>query len=114
MMTPTDYMLAWSIYLLAAGVLLLATWRLSRPLWSWLRDPLLVALAVIVLTPAAADGEGGHLAPSVFVVGYELLTAPEGGMGPLLGVRLLLFTIFAVLGVWSLRLLWHFLVSGRR
>ena len=72
-----------------------------------------VSLAMIVLTPAAMDGAGGHLAPSLFIVGYELATAPDGGMGPLLGVRLLLFTIFAVLGVWALRLLWNRLVGNR-
>ena len=35
------------------------------------------------------------------IVGFELLTAEDGGLGPLLGVRLLLILIFAVLGAVS-------------
>jgi len=113
MMTPEDYLLAWSLYLGACAVLLIATWRLTRPFWGWLRDLLRVVVAVLLLTPASVDLEGGHLAPSMFVVAFELLTAPEGGTGPVLAVRLLLFAIFGVIGAWALRLLGWWLL-GRR
>jgi hypothetical protein len=114
MLTATDYFMAWSVYLLSAGIVLLALWRLSRPLWGWLRDLLRVVCAVVLLMPAAVDEGGAHLAPAVFVAGFELLAAPDGGMGPLVGVRLLLVAMLAVLAAWVLRLLWFWLVSGRR
>jgi hypothetical protein len=114
MLTSTDYLMAWSVYLFAALAFQLAFWRWTRGLWSWVRDLLRVALAVLVFTPAAVDGASGHYAPAVYVVAYELLTAPEGGMGALIGVRLLLVLIFAVIAVLVLRLAWHWLVASRR
>ncbi len=69
--------------------------------------------AVLLLTPASVDGDPAHLAPTMVIVCFELLTAEDGGLGPLLGVRLLLILIFAVLGVWLLRLLWFWLVGSR-
>lgn len=113
MLSATDYVMAWSIYLLGAGALLIAAWRLSRGLWRWIREPLRVALAIVVLMPAAVDEAAEHLAPAVFVIGFELLSAPEGGMGALLGVRMLLVVIFAVIAVTLVRLLWIWLVAGR-
>ena len=105
--------MAWSIYLLASAALLFVVWRVTRPVWGWLRDALRVVLAVVVLTPAAVDGTQEHLAPALFIVAYEFLTAPDGGLGPLVGVRVLLIAGFAVLGAWLLRFLWNRLVVGR-
>jgi hypothetical protein len=113
-LTSADYIMAWSIYLLSAVVLMLWVWRLTRRFWGWLRDLLRVALAVTMLLPAAASDSSEHLAPAVFVAAFELLSAPEGGLGPLLGVRLLLVMMFSVLGVWMVRLLWYWLIDGRR
>lgn len=113
MLSVTDYVMAWSIYLLGASALLITAWRLSRGLWTWVRDPLRVAIAITVLMPAAVDDKGEWLAPALFVIAFELLSVPAGGMGPLLGVRMLLTVIFAVLAVGVLRLLWHWLVAGR-
>lgn len=114
MLTSTDYLMAWSVYLFSALAFQLAFWRWTRGLWSWVRDVLRVALAVLVFTPAAVDGASGHYAPAAYVVAYELLTAPEGGLGALIGVRLLLVLIFAVIAVLVLRLAWHWLVASRR
>lgn len=114
MLTATDYLMAWSVYLFAGLAFQLAFWRWTRPLWFWVRDLLRVALAVLVFTPAAVDGASGHFAPASYVVAYELLTAPDGGMGALIGVRLLLVLIFSVVAVLVLRLGWHWLVASRR
>ena len=114
MLTETDYLMAWSVYLLAAVVLMLTVWRLSRPWWGWLRDLLRLATAVVLLLPAAVDDSGTHLAPAVFLAAFEFLSSADGGAGPLLGVRLLLITLFAVSGAWILRLLWFWLVASRR
>jgi hypothetical protein len=85
----------------------------SRGLWRWIREPLRIAFAIMVLMPAPVEGTGEHLAPALFVIGFELLSAPEGGAGALLGVRMLLVVIFAVIAVTVLRLLWIWLVAGR-
>lgn len=113
MLSNSDYLMAWSIYLLSATVLLITGWRLTSWMWCWAKDALRVVSAVLLLTPASVDGDPAHLAPALVIVGFELLTAEDGGLGPLLGVRLLLILIFAVLGVWLLRLLWFWLVGSR-
>jgi hypothetical protein len=114
MLSNIDYLMAWSIYLLGAAALLITVWRLTSWMWGWVKDPLRVMSAVLLLTPASVDGDPAHLAPNLIIVGFELLTAENGGLGPLLGVRLLLILIFAVLAVWLLRLLWYWLVGGRQ
>jgi hypothetical protein len=113
-MNATDYALAWSLYLLACAVLLFTVWGLSARFWSWIKDPLRAVTAVLLLTPGSVDADGNFLAPAIFIVAFELLTAEEGGIGPLLGVRLLLFAIIAVLVAWLLRALWYWLVASRR
>lgn len=113
-MNATDYALAWSLYLLACAVVLFTVWGLSARFWSWIKDPLRAVTAVLLLTPGSVDADGNFLAPAIFIVAFELLTAEEGGIGPLLGVRLLLFVIIAVLVAWLLRALWYWLVASRR
>ncbi len=114
MQTASDYIMAWSIYLLSSVAVMVVFWRVSSRIWAWLRDALRVILAVVVLTPASVDGTQEHLAPAAIVVLYEFLTAPDGGLGPLVGVRMLLVAGFSVLAAWLLRFLWNRLVVGRR
>jgi len=114
MQTTTDYIMAWSIYLLSAVAVMVVFWRLTAGAWDWLRDALRVILAVVMITPASVDGTQEHLAPAVFVVVYELLTSADGGLGPLVGVRMLLVAGFSVIAAWLLRFLWNRLVVSRR
>lgn len=114
MMNASDYALAWSLYLLACAVVLFTVWGLSARFWSWIKDPLRAVAVVLLLTPGSVDAEGNFLAPAIFIVAFELLTVEDGGIGPLLGVRLLLFVIGAVLAAWVLRALWYWLVASRR
>jgi len=114
MLSFSDYLLAWSLYALASGVLIIAVWRITARFWSWVKDPLRALSAVLLLTPAAVDADGRFHAPAIFVAAFELLTAEGGGIGPLIGVRLLLFSIVAVIGAWLLRLLWYWLVGSRQ
>lgn len=114
MLTSTDYLMAWSIYLLSAAALLLTAWRITRPFWIWLRDPLRIVSAVLLLMPAEVDPEKGYYAPAVFVVAFELLSVQGGGTGALIGVRLLLVSLAAILAVWILRLLWYWLLGSRK
>jgi len=113
-MNASDYALAWSLYLLACAVVLFTVWGLSARFWSWIKDPLRAVAVVLLLTPGSVDAEGNFLAPAIFIVAFELLTVEDGGIGPLLGVRLLLFVIGAVLAAWVLRALWYWLVASRR
>ena len=110
----SDYSMAWSIYLLSALSVLFVFWRLTAGAWTWLRDALRVIVAVLVFTPASVDGTQATLAPAAIVAGYEFLTAADGGLGPLLGVRMLLIAGFGVAAAWLLRFLWNRLVAGRR
>ena len=110
----SDYIMAWSIYLLSAVAILVVFWRATSGVWTWLRDALRVILAVVVLTPASVDGTQENLAPAAIVAGYEFLTAQDGGLGPLLGVRMMLISAFGVVAAWLLRFLWNRLVVGRR
>lgn len=110
----SDYSMAWSIYLLSALAVLFVLWRLTAGAWAWLRDALRVIVAVLVFTPASVDGTQETLAPAAIVAGYEFLTAADGGLGPLLGVRMLLIAGFGVAAAWLLRFLWNRLVAGRR
>ncbi len=114
MLNSADYLLAWALYLPSAAILLFTAWRLSSRFWTLVKDPLRVTTAVLLLMPASVDTEHGMLAPALFIVTFELLTVEDGGAGPLLGVRMLLIVMFAVLGVWVLRLLWFWLVASRR
>ena len=112
-MTSTDYLMAWSIYLLSAAALLLTAWRITRPFWIWLKDPLRILSAVLLLMPTEVDPEKGYYAPAAFVVAFELLSVQGGGTAALIGVRLLLVSLAAILAVWILRLLWYWLLGSR-
>lgn len=78
-----DYLLAWIAYGVAALGCLLVWFRLTRPLWRWLREPLRLVMAVLLLTPTLVDAERGLYAPAVaigaldlaFKVGNSALTA---------------------------------------
>ena len=114
MLTSTDYLMAWSIYLLSAAALLLTAWRITRPFWIWLKDPLRIVSAVLLLMPTEVDPAKGYYAPAAFVVAFELLSVQGGGTAALIGVRLLLVSLAAILAVWILRLLWYWLLGSRK
>ncbi|MDZ3993446.1 hypothetical protein PspTeo4_25736 [Pseudomonas sp. Teo4] len=54
-MTENDYTLAWGLYALAALGCLLVGFKLTGWMWRWLREPLRVILAVLLLTPTIVD-----------------------------------------------------------
>ena len=114
MPTGTDYLLAWCVYLLSAVALLFVVWRLTRRFWFWLRDPLRVLAAVILITPSPMDQGLEHLAPALFVIAFELLGKPDGGIGTVVAIRLLLIALVALLGIGIVGFLWYWLVEMRR
>ncbi|MBA1201461.1 MFS transporter [Pseudomonas capeferrum] len=72
-MTENDYLLAWGLYALAALGCLLVGFRLTRWMWRWLREPLRVVLAVLLLTPTIIDPLKESFAPAVAVIALDLM-----------------------------------------
>lgn len=67
-----DYLLAWIAYAVAALGGLLVWFRLTRPLWRWLREPLRLIMAVLLLTPTLVDAERALYAPALAISALDL------------------------------------------
>ncbi|KJH81490.1 MFS transporter [Pseudomonas sp. KSR10] len=68
-----DYLLAWTAYGVAALGALLVWFRVTRPLWRWLREPLRLIAAVLLLTPTIVDPTRELFAPAVAITALDLL-----------------------------------------
>ena len=68
-----EYLLAWSAYGIAALGCLLVWLRITRPLWRWLREPLRLIMAVLLLTPTIVDPAKDLFAPAVAITALDLL-----------------------------------------
>lgn len=67
-----EYLLAWSVYGIAALGSLLVWFRITRPLWRWLREPLRLIMAVLLLTPTIVDPARELFAPAVAITALDL------------------------------------------
>ena len=72
-MTENDYLLAWAAYGLAAIGCLLVWYRLTGWMWRWLREPLRLLVAVLLLTPTIVDPAKDQFAPAVAITALDLL-----------------------------------------
>ncbi|MDD2049961.1 MFS transporter [Pseudomonas putida] len=72
-MTENDYLLAWGLYALAALGCLAVGFRLTRWMWRWLREPLRVLMAVLLLTPTIIDPVKDKFAPAIAITALDLL-----------------------------------------
>ncbi|MBV6288431.1 MFS transporter [Pseudomonas aegrilactucae] len=72
-MTENDYLLAWGLYALAALGCLLVGFRLTAWMWRWLREPLRVIMAVLLLTPTIVDPVKEKFAPAVAITALDLM-----------------------------------------
>ncbi|AHL75902.1 MFS transporter [Stutzerimonas stutzeri] len=68
-----DYLLAWTAYGVAALGSLLVWFRVTRPLWRWLREPLRLMAAVLLLTPTIVDPARELFAPAVAITALDVL-----------------------------------------
>ena len=68
-----EYLLAWSAYGVAALGCLLVWMRITRPMWRWLREPLRLIVAVLLLTPTIVDPAKELFAPAVAITMLDLL-----------------------------------------
>lgn len=72
-MTENDYLLAWSAYGVAALGCLLVWFRLTGWMWRWLREPLRVLGAVLLLTPTIVDPAKDMFAPAVAITALDVV-----------------------------------------
>lgn len=72
-MTENDYLLAWSAYGVAALGCLLVWFHLTGWMWRWLREPLRVLMAVLLLTPTIVDPAKDMFAPAVAITALDVI-----------------------------------------
>lgn len=72
-MTEQDYLLAWAVYAVAALGCLLVWMRMTGWMWRWLREPLRVLVAVLLLTPTIVDPARELFAPAIAITALDLL-----------------------------------------
>ena len=72
-MIENDYLLAWGAYAIAALGCLLVWFRMTRWMWRYLREPLRVLVAVLLLCPTIVDPAKELFAPAVAIVALDLL-----------------------------------------
>ncbi|UNT12388.1 MFS transporter [Pseudomonas sp. I3-I5] len=66
-MIENDYTLAWGLYAVAALGCLLVGFKFTGWMWRWLREPLRVVLAVLLLTPTVVDPVKDSFAPAIAI-----------------------------------------------
>ncbi|MBV4533463.1 MFS transporter [Pseudomonas farsensis] len=66
-MTEHDYLLAWGVYAVAALGCLLVAFKFTGWMWRWLREPLRVIVAVLLLTPTIVDPVKDSFAPAIAI-----------------------------------------------
>ncbi|HEN8802411.1 MFS transporter [Pseudomonas sp. CM25] len=71
-MTENDYTLAWGLYAVAALGCLLVGFKLTGWMWRWLREPLRVVLAVLLLTPTIVDPVKESFAPAIAITALDV------------------------------------------
>ena len=72
-MTENDYFLAWGIYAIAALGCILVWFRMTGWMWRYLREPLRLLGAVLLLTPTVVDPAKDLMAPAVAISALELV-----------------------------------------
>ena len=72
-MTENDYLFAWGLYALAALGCLWVGFRITGWMWRWLREPLRVLMAVLLLTPTIIDPAKELFAPAIAIAALDLL-----------------------------------------
>lgn len=72
-MTENDYLIARSVYAFAALGCLLVWFLMTRWMWRYLKEPLLVAVAVLLFTPTMVDPAKDAMAPAVAITALDLM-----------------------------------------
>jgi hypothetical protein len=72
-MTENDYTIAWGLYAFAALGCLLVWFLMTRWMWRYLREPLVVIVAVLLFTPTLIDPAKDVYAPAIAVSALDLM-----------------------------------------
>lgn len=103
MFNESEYQIMWMVYLAAAGCAWLVWWKMTNwiPLW-YVREPLWLVVAVLLLTPARVDPTESLLAPAtmIFLLDTVLNTGENearmlGDLTLATGIAVLLYLAFA-------------------
>lgn len=82
MLEQNEYLVTWSVYILAVLGVMLVWWAMTRPLpWLWLKQPLRLLLTAVLLVPAPVAVDRPELAPAFFVYLFDLFVLEDGDPG---------------------------------
>lgn len=112
-MTEHDYLLAWSVYAIAAFGCLLVWMRMTRWIWRWLREPLRILMAVLLYTPTIVEPAKDQYAPAVAVTALDIVFKVGGNMWKAASelsmyamIALVIYVIFALIR-WPIERAWR-------
>nr|WP_313518925.1 MFS transporter [Pseudomonas sp.] len=71
-MNEHDYLLAWAAYGIAALGCLAVVFQLTGWMWRYLREPLRLVVAVLLLTPTIVDPSKELFAPAIAITALDL------------------------------------------
>lgn len=74
-MNQQDYFIVWSIYCVAAFILLLASIFFTNFLWRFLKEPVVIIVAILLFSPTLIDPNHNQYAPSIAVMAIDFLWA---------------------------------------
>ena len=101
LLLANEYLLAWAAYGIAALGCLLVWFRITRSMWRWLREPLRLIVAVLLLTPTIVDPARELFAPAVAITAMDVLfkvgTNAWRAVADLALYGLIAFALYAVL-----------------
>ncbi|KQQ68275.1 MFS transporter [Pseudomonas sp. Leaf127] len=72
-MTEHDYLIAWSLYAVAALGCLWVSFVMTGWMWRYLKEPLRVLIAVLLFTPTIVDPAKDVYAPALAITALDLL-----------------------------------------
>ncbi len=78
MLEQNEYLMTWGAYIVAVLGLLLVWWALTRPLpWLWMKQPLRILVAALLLVPAPVAADRVELAPALIVYLFDTLLVKD-------------------------------------
>lgn len=72
-MNQQDYFILWSVYCIAAFILLLASIFFTGFLWRFLKEPIVLIVAILLFSPTLIDSAHNQYAPSIAVMAMDFL-----------------------------------------
>lgn len=72
-MNQQDYFILWSIYAVAAFILLLASIFFTSFLWRLIKEPIVLVIAILLFSPTLINPEPAQYAPAIAVMAMDFL-----------------------------------------